>query len=68
MLILIEKLGMRKIFAMLIRQILPDEQKLRRLDNAADLSSKSYLLQKVIAGDKTWRFLYDTETKCQSMQ
>jgi hypothetical protein len=63
---------MRKVCAKMVPKVLSDEQKecckelcldlLQRIDNEPDL------LNSVITCDETWIFMYDPETKRQSMQ
>jgi hypothetical protein len=70
--ILTEDLGMRKVSAEMVPQILSDDQKQHQLDVCSDLSRQlaegNNSLYRVIMGDKSWCFQYDPETKCQSMQ
>jgi len=62
-----EDLGMRKISARMVPRILTHDQKQRRLHISSDLLRKTEMFDRVITGDKTWRFQYDPETKRQSM-
>jgi hypothetical protein len=67
-----EDLGMRKVSAKMVPQILSDDQKQWRLDVCCDLSHQlaegNNFLDRVIMGDKSWCFQYDLETKRQRMQ
>ena len=70
--ILREELNMRKVCAKMVPKVLSDEQKecckelcldlLQRIENEPDL------LNLIITCDETWIFMYDLETKQQSMQ
>jgi hypothetical protein len=68
--ILSEDLGMRKVSAKMVPQILSDDQKQRWLDVCSELSRQlaegNNFLDTVIIGDELWCFQYDPETKRQS--
>jgi histone-lysine N-methyltransferase SETMAR len=70
--ILTEDLGMRKVSAKTVPQILSDDQKQRWLDVCSELSHQlaegNNFLDRVITSDESWCVQYDPETKCQSMQ
>jgi hypothetical protein len=57
-----EDLGMRKISAEKVLQILTHDQK-RLLHISSDLLRKAEMCDRVITGDETWCFQYDPETK-----
>jgi len=65
-----EHLHMRKICATLVPKNLSVEQKVNQLETCQDLLGKLEIepnfLHKVIAGDESWVFDYDPETKRQS--
>jgi len=63
-----EDLGMRKISAKMVPRILTHDQKQRWLHNSSDLLRNAKMFYRVITGDETSCFQYDTETKRQSMQ
>jgi len=63
-----EDLGMRKISAKMVPQILTYNQKQRRFHISSDLLCNAEMFDRVIAGDETWCFQYDPETKRQSKQ
>ena len=63
-----EDLGMRKISAKVVPQILTHDQIQRRLHISSDLLRNAEMFDRVITGDETWCFQYDPETKRQSMQ
>ena len=63
-----EDLGMRKISAKMVPRILAHDQKQSRLHISSDLLRNAEIFDRVIAGDETWGFQYDPETKRQSMQ
>jgi len=60
--------GMRKISAKLVPQILTHDQKQRRHHISSDLLRNAEMFDRVITGDETWCFQYHPETKRQSMQ
>ena len=70
--ILMDTLGMRKVYAKMEPRLLTEEQKVQRLIACRDifqqLEADNKLLENVIAGDKSWVFQYDPETKRQSRQ
>ncbi|KAF6288416.1 hypothetical protein mRhiFer1_009149 [Rhinolophus ferrumequinum] len=67
--ILTENLGMRKVCAQMVPKELTDEQKQRRVEVCQDLLERQDdVLGRVITGDETWVYQYDTETKYQSAQ
>jgi histone-lysine N-methyltransferase SETMAR len=63
-----EDLGMRKISAKMVPQILTHDQKQSWLHISSDLLRNAEKFDRVITGDDTWCFQYDPETKRQSMQ
>ena len=70
--ILVDNLGMRKVCAKMVRRLLLEDQKTRRLHVCQDilqqLQTDATLLEKVITGDESWILEYDPETKRQSCQ
>jgi len=56
-------LGMRKISAKMVPQILTHDQKQHWLHISSDLLCNAEMLDRVITGDETWCFQYDPETK-----
>ena len=62
-----EHMGMRKISAKMVLQILTHDQK-RRLHISFDLLRKAEMFDSVITGDEMWCFQYNPETKRQSKQ
>ncbi|KAL4126684.1 hypothetical protein QTP88_010893 [Uroleucon formosanum] len=70
--ILIEDLSMKKICAKMVPKNLSEEQKHVRMTVAQDcleqLENDPKLLEHVVAGDESWFFQYDPETKRQSQQ
>jgi len=63
-----EDLGIRKISAKMVLQILTRDQKQRRLHISSDLLGNAEMFERAITGDETWCFQYDLETKRQSVQ
>ena len=63
-----EDLGMRKISAKMVPQILTHYQKQRWFHISSDLLRNAETFDRVITGDETWCFQYNSETKWQSMQ
>jgi AraC-like DNA-binding protein len=63
-----EDLGMRKISAKMVPQILTHYKKQRRLNISSDLLRNAEMLDTVTTGDETWCFQYDQETKRHIMQ
>ena len=63
---------MRKVCAKMVPKLLLDEQKECRKELCLDLlqctENESDLLNSIITCDGTWVFMYDPETKRQSMQ
>ena len=63
-------LGMKHVVPKIVQKLLNFEQKQRRIEIAQEmLTSFNYdpdLLQKVITGDESWTYGYDTEIKTQS--
>ena len=57
-----EDLGMRKISAKMVPQILTHDQKCR-LHISSDLLHTAEMFDGVITTDETWCFQYDPETK-----
>jgi hypothetical protein len=70
--ILTEDLGMRKVSAKMLPQILSDDQKQRQLDVCSNLSRHlaegNNFLDRIIMSDESWSFQYNPETKRQRMQ
>jgi hypothetical protein len=70
--ILTEDLGMRKVSAKIVQQILSDDQKQRRLDVCSDLCRQlakgKNFLDRFVTGNESWCLQYNLEIKCQSMQ
>jgi len=70
--ILREELNMRKFCAKMVPKLLSDEQKERLkklcLDLLQRIENEPDLLNPIITCDKTWVFMYDPETKRQSLQ
>jgi len=62
-----EDLGMRKISAKMVPRILTHDQKQCQLYISSDLLCNAEMFDRVITGDETWCFQYDSETKRQSM-
>jgi histone-lysine N-methyltransferase SETMAR len=58
-----EDLGMRKISAKKVPQILTHDQKQCRLHNSSDLLRNAELFDRFITVDVTWCFQHDPETK-----
>ena len=69
--ILREELNMRKVCAKMVPKVLSDEQKERRKELYLDLLQRTEnepdMLNSTITCDETWIFMYDPETKRQSM-
>jgi hypothetical protein len=63
-----EDLGMRKISAKMVPQILTHDQKRCRLHISSALLRNAEMFDRVITSDETWCFQYDPETKRQSTQ
>jgi hypothetical protein len=59
---------MRKISAKVVPRILTHGQKQRQLHILSDLLRNAQVFDRVIAGDETWFFQYDPETKRQGKQ
>jgi len=57
-----EDLGVRKISAKMVPQILTHDQKCR-LHISSDLLRNAEMFDRVITGDETWCFQYNLETK-----
>jgi histone-lysine N-methyltransferase SETMAR len=66
--IITEDLGMRKISAKMVPQILTVDQQQCWLDSSSALLHNAEMFDRIITGDKMWCFQYDLETKHQSMQ
>jgi hypothetical protein len=70
--ILSEELNMRKVCAKMVAKVLSDEQKECRKELCLGLlqrvENEPVLLNLIITCDETWIFMYDLETKQQSMQ
>jgi len=69
--ILREELNMKKVCAKMDPKLLSEEQKERRKELCLDLLQRTEnepdLLNSIITCDETWVFMYDPETKRQSM-
>jgi histone-lysine N-methyltransferase SETMAR len=63
-----EDLGMGKFSAKIVPRILTDDWEQRGLHISSDLVHNADIFDRVIAGDETWGFRYDPETKRQSTQ
>jgi hypothetical protein len=63
-----DDLGMRKISPNIVPQFSTDDQKQHQLHISSDLLHNAEMFDRLITGDKTWRFQYVPETKHQSMQ
>jgi len=70
--ILVEKLGMHRVAAKFVPQLMSQDQKDNRvticqefLDHAND---DDMFTRQIITGDETWVYGYDVETKVQSLQ
>jgi len=59
---------MRKISAKTVPRILTHDQKQSWLHISSDLLRNAEMFGRVITGDDTWCFKYNTETKRQSLQ
>lgn len=70
--ILREKLGKRKLASRLVPRILSDEQKLYRQALCEDYlelyETDNSFVKNIVAGDETWVYAYEPETKRQSME
>ena len=70
--ILAENLGTHRIAAKFVPHLLTDDQNQNRVDVSQELLDRvngNYkFLKNVIAGDDTWLYEYDVETKVQSSQ
>ena len=65
--ILTEGLDMRKVWAEMVPKKLTEEQQQRRVTICRDLLERQdVILGRVITGDETWVYQYDTEMKRQS--
>jgi len=71
-LILSEELGMRKSCAKMFPRYLTQQQRDARLSGCADLleqvEADPELMNRVIAGEESWFFHYDPETKRQRLE
>ena len=67
-----ENLEIRKVCAKMVPKLLSEDQKQQRITVCQDiierLEDDPDLLGRVITGDESWIFEYDTETKWQSRQ
>jgi len=52
----------------MVPQILTHDHKQHRLHTSSELLGNEGMFDRVITGDETWCFQYDTETKRQIMQ
>jgi hypothetical protein len=70
--ILTEKLEMHRVAAKFVPRLLTDEQKANRVTVSQELFDRSNVnenfLKNVSAGDETWVYGHDIETKAQSCQ
>jgi len=66
--ILKEDLGMRKISAKMVPQILTHDQNQHRLHISSDLLRNAEVFDRVITGGEMWCFQYDPEKKTTGMQ
>jgi hypothetical protein len=66
--IIMDDLGMRKISANVVPQILTDDEKQCRLHISADLLYNAEMFITLITGVETWCFEHDPERRSQSMQ
>ena len=70
--IITENIEMRKVCAKMVPKLLSEDQKERRVTVCEDIIERRKgdpdLLRRVITGDESWIFEYDTETKQQSRQ
>jgi len=67
--ILTEELDMRKVCAKMVPKELTEEQRQRRVTICQDLSKgQDDVLERVITGDKTWIYRYDSDKKRQIAQ
>ena len=58
-----EDVGMRKISTKMVPRILTHDQKQRRLHISSDLLRNAEMFDRVITGDETFCFQYDSEKK-----
>ena len=69
---LTKDLGKRKVCARFFPHQLNEDQKIARVEHCKDIISAaendSDFLDSIIAGDETWSFKYDPETKRQSAE
>ena len=63
-----EDLGTRNFSAKIVPRILTHDQIQRRLHISFNLVSNADMFHRVITGDETWCFQYDSKQKRQSMQ
>ena len=66
--ILVDTLGMRKVYTKMVPRLLTEEQKALQLNAACQdilqqMEADEKLLVNVITGNKSWVFQYDPETK-----
>ena len=70
--ILVNTLGMQKVCAKMVPQLLTEKQKVQQLNACQDilyqLETDNKLLENVIKRDESWVFQYDPETTRQSRQ
>lgn len=70
--ILTNALGMRKICTKIAPKHLSQDQKVIRRERCLDflesIENDPHFLERVITGDESWVFQYDSETKCWSME
>jgi histone-lysine N-methyltransferase SETMAR len=69
--IVLQDLGMRKLVVKLVARNLTEEQKDRRLTlcmDFAELLQEDNILDRVITGDESWSYQYDSEAKHQSVE
>lgn len=69
--ILRNHLGLRKLCAKIVPQILTSDQKMKRIECCnqwKDFSQTSGFVERIITGDESWFYQYDIESKSQSME
>ncbi|XP_076058547.1 protein GVQW3-like [Oratosquilla oratoria] len=70
--IITENFDVWKVCTKMVPKLLNNDQKERHMQVCQDildcLETKPDLLGRVITGDESWIFKYNTETKCQSLQ
>jgi hypothetical protein len=70
--ILVDNLNMRHIFARFVPRLLSDDQKAHHVSVCREFKQQARdnptFISNIIAGDETWVYCYDPETKQQSSQ